>query len=92
MTPSLPIDVVPNRTPMVFRWKCSASGLGGTVMQQMEGCLPAPVEGAVANLIAMVKDLQADNKRLYEEIERLRPAEGVLVPKVQPAPAKVKVK
>lgn len=67
---TLPIDIMPNRNPVCFRWGYRMSGGG---IQHCEGNLPPSVEGAVANLITMTKDLQADNKRLYEEIERLKP-------------------
>lgn len=68
---NLPIDVVAGTNPPVFRWKQVVNTLAGsgTKLQACEGKLPASVEGAVANLIAYAKQLERENKELWERLE-----------------------
>ena len=69
---TLPIDIVPDRNPMVFRWRFRAEGVGGGAVQHCEGNLPPSVEGAVALLIALTKQLQLENGVLREKLEKVQ--------------------
>lgn len=72
----LPIDIVPNTRPSRLRWRQTVTTLAGTTMVQMEGRLPAPVESAVIELIALVK-------RQAQDIIDLRRRHDVLVGKIE---------
>ena len=64
----LPIDIVPGSNPPIFRWQNKVRALDGIMMQVCEGSLPVSVEGAVASLIAIAKQLQHENKELCERL------------------------
>ena len=77
----LPIDVIPGTTPPRFRWKQVVETMDGRQMVDHEGTLPPSVEGAAANLIAMVKALFAENKELWKRIsETPKPSAPVVQP------------
>ena len=66
---TLPIDVVPNTDPVVFRWKRMVDSLAGEQMVTMEGALPSMVEGAVVDLIALAKRQEQELVGLRKQIE-----------------------
>lgn len=62
---NLPIDVVPGSRPLKFRWRAVVSALGvGMRTVEHEGPLPPAVEGAVAELVAIAKQLIVDNEAM----------------------------
>lgn len=62
----LPIDVVPNTRPPRFRWRQRVKTLAGDKVVENEGALPAWVEGAVAELVALAKGLKKRLESAYE--------------------------
>lgn len=67
----LPIDVVPGTTPPRFRWKQVVETFSERQVVDHEGSLPPSVEGAVVQVIAMVKVLRAENKELWARITEI---------------------
>ena len=67
----LPIDLMACTSTPRFRWMHRVDTLAGPSNQVCEGPLPPSVEGAVANLIRMAKDLQRENAELWERVEAL---------------------
>ncbi len=68
----LPINVVTNTNPPVFRWQSTVSTIGGTghAVQDCEGMLPPSVESAVVQLIDIAKRLAADNAELHVKMAK----------------------
>ena len=83
----LPIDVVPNTNPPLFRWT-QVAGTTGDPVQECEGMLPPSCETAVAALICMAKAAIKDNAMLAGQLEAARRREEQQ--RTQTAPAQVK--
>jgi hypothetical protein len=66
----LPIDVVPNTHPPIFRWKQTVDAIDGRrVVVQHEGALPPNVEIAVERTIGIAKQLLKDNAVLRGQVQ-----------------------
>ena len=67
---NLPIDVIPGTHPPQFRWTqiVEAFGRPREIVPQ-EGLLPPSLEGAVAELIAMTKQLMRENAGLQGQVQ-----------------------
>lgn len=62
---NLPIDVVPNTNPPLFKW----TQVVGGVVQQCEGMLPPSCESAVAALVKVAKDALSRNLELRVKLD-----------------------
>lgn len=60
----LPIDVVPSSRPPQFRWQSRVGTPLGLRTVDHEGSLPASVEGAVADLVALARWLVEERDKL----------------------------
>lgn len=78
----LPIDVVPNTDPPIFRWRQLVSnwGDGQSEWVEHEGTLPPTCERAVVDLIVIAKRLQEENIRLRGLVEPLQPKTQLTTP------------
>lgn len=65
----LPINMVPNTDPPVFRWRHTVSTISGVTTQECEGQLPPSVEGAVKTLIGIAKQALMDNAGLRGQVQ-----------------------
>lgn len=81
----LPIDVVSRGAPLVFEWQHRVDTVVGARVQECRGALPASVEGAVSDLIKMVKALQRECADLRK---KLAAAQAPATPAPAPQPAK----
>lgn len=95
MAIKLPIDVVPGSHPIKFRWTQLIDHLGGDrVRSECVGALPSGVEKAVADLIALAKNLDVENthlKKLNEGLtERAAAQSEVLSRKAEASSSSVK--
>lgn len=70
MVNQLPIDVVPGTNPPRFRWQQTVSTPVGKQTVDHEGNLSPTVEGAVARLIALARQLQHDNEVLRDSMSK----------------------
>lgn len=61
---ALPIDVVPNTSPPVFKWRQVIDGINGRQVIEHQGTLPPTVEMAVVVLLDVVKQMMLENSRL----------------------------
>lgn len=69
----LPIDVVPNSSPLIFKWTQVVGTLtGGRAVQDCEGQLPPSCERAVEKLVAVAKGALLDNAALRGQLDSLR--------------------
>lgn len=98
MDVKLPIDVVPDTDPPIFRWRQAVDGYGGErVMVDYQEALPPNVEKAVQRLVGVAKQLLMENMALKgqarvaegrTEDAALAKAEGVPVPRAgEPRPS-----
>ena len=62
----MPIDVIAGNPPK-FRWRQTVSTPVGTRVVEHEGLIPPSLEGAVASLIGIAKQLAAENEALRGE-------------------------
>lgn len=60
----MPIDVVPGRSPPIFRWRQTVDTPIGKKVVEHEGALPPTAECAVATLIGIAKQLILHNQML----------------------------
>ena len=67
----LPIDVVPGKTPPVFRWRQKVSTPTGDRVVYNEGMLPPNIEKAVADLITQAKRVMHDNAMLRGQVDSM---------------------
>lgn len=65
----LPINIIPNTNPPIFRWKQVVSTISGSQVIHHEGALPVAVEVAIARLIGIAKQLMFDNAALQGQIQ-----------------------
>ena len=62
---NLPIDLIREATPPRFRWRQVVTNpAGGSQVVEHEGMLPPNIEGAVAALIGLAKQLAWENEEL----------------------------
>jgi len=67
----LPIDVVTNHYPLLFRWKQSVNSPIGTRLVEYESALPSNVENVVRDLVLLAKGLAAENEKLLAQVEAM---------------------
>ena len=78
----LPIEVIGTR-PFKFRWTVQATHLvGPPTPVSCEGELPAGVDQAVVDLVALARGLAAENERLLRHVEEQLPREERLAAQV----------
>ena len=77
----LPIELVPNTHPPLFRWKQVVETPIGSRTTEQHGYMPASLEGAVVSLINCAKQLMAENEELRRQLER--PKTPGVVPTLQ---------
>ena len=91
---NLPIDVVPNTNPPVFRWRQSVSTINGNgiAVVDHEGLLPPSVETSVVLLLDITKQLMKENALLQGSntalAERVAAQSELLSKKAETAPRK----
>lgn len=68
---NLPISVVPNTNPPIFRWRQMVDTLVGRQWVEHEEALPPTVERALVTLIGITKQLLYDNAALQGRIDAL---------------------
>jgi hypothetical protein len=65
---NLPIDIVPG--PMlIFRWRHTTTSPVGPRTIEHEGAIGASVDGAIAALISVAKELDAENRELRQRLK-----------------------
>ncbi len=62
----LPIDVVPNTNPPIFRWRSMVDTMGGVRTQELTGRMMPSLETPILELILLVKR-QAEEIKVLEE-------------------------
>ncbi len=67
--PELPIDVIPGKGPVRFRWTWATDTVVGPRTTVCEGSLASSAEGPVADLIGMAKRQAAEIKELRQQIQ-----------------------
>ncbi len=83
----LPIDIVPNTSPPIFRWGQVVDTIGGKQVVYHQEALSPTVEVALTRLITVAKQLAMDNATLQGQVAALTPTPT----KPQPQPTKPKV-
>lgn len=80
---NLPIDVVANTNPPLFKW----TQVVGGVVQQCEGMLPPSCESAVAALIEVARRALEDNVALRAKLRTANERADRLTPDKAKVPA-----
>mgnify|MGYP001606994709 FL=1 len=65
----LPIDVVPNTDPPIFKWRQLVDTPSGKQVVEHQQAIPATIEVAVSRMVAIVKQLLHDNAVLRGTVE-----------------------
>lgn len=69
---NLPIELVPNTSPPLFRWTQIAQSIIGPRTVECQGSLPPGVEDAVIKLISIAKTYREEIDSLKMEIKELK--------------------
>lgn len=68
----LPIDVIPNSSPLRFRWRQTVHTVVGSHDVTLEGEMPASCEDAVASIIALAKQQARQLAERQHDIDNLK--------------------
>lgn len=64
----LPIELIPDTDPPLFRWTRAVDGIAGEMQAAHEGAVPPHLEGALVALIKVATKLNKDNERLCAQL------------------------